>query len=119
MQATHHRGLVYMTTPEYYGTGANRLLSIYWAIIDPSRHLCKPSIHHWGLVASEQGLALTFPTIAARHDCGAVLAYVYGGNMDVRLNGRSYPAYAGKQKTASLASRWLWMDVFLTTVLLR
>lgn len=87
-----------MATPEYFGSGANRLLSIYWAIIDPSRHLCKPSIHHWGMVASEQGLALSWPVIAARHDCGAVLAYVYGGDMDLRLNGKPYPAYAGEHR---------------------
>lgn len=43
-----------------------------------------------------QGLALAFPVIAARPEGGAVLAYAYGGNTDIRLDGSYQPAYAGE-----------------------
>jgi hypothetical protein len=49
----------------------------------------------YGLIASESGLALAYPVIAARKE-GAVLAYAYGGARSIQLNGASYPAYAGK-----------------------
>lgn len=62
--------------------------------MDPSQDMCKPSLEDWGVLASEQGLALAFPMIVPR-DCGALLAYVYGGNTTVTLDGPTYPAYAG------------------------
>ena len=89
-----------MATGELFGEKEARLPALYWAIIDPSPKLCKPSVMDWGVVASEQGLALAFPVIAAREDCGALLAFAYGGNMDITLNGNTYPAYAGEAHLA-------------------
>lgn len=95
LQASHHHGRVYVATSEYFGVGNTRVPSIYWAVVDPSENLCKPSLEDWGLLASEQGLALAYPVIAPR-DCGAFLAYAYGGNTTIKLDGVSRPAYAGE-----------------------
>lgn len=95
-KATKHKGLVYLATTNFFGAGYNRVPSIFWAIVDPSIHLCKPSLLDWGVVASEQGLALAFPVMAARAECGAFIAYAYGGNTTLTLGPNAYPAYAGE-----------------------
>jgi hypothetical protein len=86
---------MYVATSEYFGARNTRVPSIYYAIIAPSRGLCKAHIHKSGLVASEDGFALGFPIIAARDD-GAVLGYSYGSAGSIELNGVTYPAYAGE-----------------------
>lgn len=96
-----------MATPEFFGVGGTSVPSIYWAIIDPSPDLCTPSLLDWGMVASEQGLALAFPAMAAREECGALLAYVYGGNTTLLLDGNSYPAYAGEVPRSVLSLQLL------------
>lgn len=63
--------------------------------MDPSPRLCSPSLESWGLLASADGLALATPIITGRSECGAFLAFSYGGNTTIELNGKRYPAYAG------------------------
>jgi hypothetical protein len=96
LQATKFRGLVFVATEEFYGAEHDRLPAIFWAIVQPSAKLCSPSLLSWGMVASEQGLSLALPVITGRHECGAFLAFSYGGNRTIELNGEPYSAYAGK-----------------------
>jgi len=97
MQATHHHGDVLVATSEWFGEGDARLPSIYWAVVDPSPNLCKLTVERRGVVASEDGLALAYPSIAAHAQGGVILAYSYAGNTTVTLDGVSYPAYAGER----------------------
>jgi hypothetical protein len=101
-QATKFRGLVFVATEEFYGAEDDRLPAIFWAIVQPSPKLCSPSLLSWGMVASEQGLSLALPIITGRHECGAFLAFSYGGNRTIELNGKSYPAHAGKTHCYSI-----------------
>lgn len=92
-----HKNKLYLTTSEYFGKGTadQRLPSVYWAIVEPTiPGLCDLKREDWGLVASSEGLALTYPVIAARKEVtGAALAFSYGGALTV--SNAAYPAYAG------------------------
>jgi hypothetical protein len=92
-QATHHKGLLYFTASEYWGSGSVRVPSIYWAIVKPNHGLCAVKRQDWGVVASDEGLALAFPVIAARKDGSVALAFAYSGAGTVS-NGH-YPAFPG------------------------
>ena len=50
LQATKYEGKLYIATNELFGAKASRTPSIYWAIVDPSHKLCKPSVEDWGVV---------------------------------------------------------------------
>lgn len=108
LQATKFRGLVFIATSEFFGAEEDRLPAIFWAIVDPSAKLCSPSLANWGVVASINGLSLAYPVITGRHDCGAFLAFAYGGNTTIELNGETYPAYAGAYTYRRL---WLFLEV--------
>lgn len=93
-KATVHQGMLYLATGEYWGYDTIRMPSIYWAILKVTDDLCKLSRKDHGLVASQDGLALAYPVIAARKEGGALLAFSYSGKGSIA--GGQYPAYAGK-----------------------
>lgn len=103
-QATKFRGLAFIATQDFFGAEKARLPSIFWAIVDPSPRLCSPSLESWGLLASADGLALATPIITGRSECGAFLAFSYGGNTTIKLNGQPYPAYAGACRQSNSSS---------------
>jgi hypothetical protein len=67
--------------------------SIYWAAVKPNYGLCAVKRLDWGVVASEEGLALAFPVIAARKDGSVALAFAYSGAGTV--SDGHHPAYPG------------------------
>jgi hypothetical protein len=92
-----HRGLLFLTTLEYWGAGAVRVPSVYWGIFQPSRHLCSIARPDWGLISSRDGLAVSFPAIGAKRDGRALMAYSYSGASEGLPNGLG-PAYAGARR---------------------
>lgn len=92
-QAVQHNGLLYLTTSEYWGSGAVRMPSIYYAVVQPDQGLCSVSRLEWGLVASQDGLATAYPVIAARKDGSATLAFAYSGAGTIADG--TYPAFPG------------------------
>lgn len=97
LQTVHHKGLLYTTMSEYFGVEEMRMPSIYWAIIatHPGSGLCKAARKKWGFIASQDGLALAYPVIAARQDGTALVVYSYSGETD-ELPHSLGPAYPGK-----------------------
>lgn len=81
----HHKGLLYTTFSEFFGSHDMRVPSIYWAIIatHPGSGLCKAARKKWGFIASQDGLALAYPVIAARDDGTAVVVYSFAGNVEL------------------------------------
>lgn len=67
--------------------------SIYWAIIKSTDNLCELARKDHGLIASQDGLALAYPVIAARQDGGALVGFSYSGKGGVA--GGRHPAYPG------------------------
>jgi hypothetical protein len=95
LQAVQHNGLLYLTTSEYWGSGAVRMPSIYYAVVQPDEGLCSVSRLEWGIVASQDGLATAYPVIAARKDGSATLAFAYSGAGTISDGQSRYPAYPG------------------------
>lgn len=93
LQATHHKELLYVATGEYWGYDYVRMPSIYWAIIKSTDNLCDLTRKDHGLIASQDGLALAYPVIAARDNGGALVAFSYSGKGGIA--GGRYPAYPG------------------------
>lgn len=93
MQATHHEDRLYVATGEYWGYNTIRMPSIYWSIIKAAGSLCELTRTDHGLIASQDGLALAYPVIAARADGGALVAFSYSGKGTIA--GGYYPAYPG------------------------
>jgi len=78
--AQHHKGVLYLTTEEYWGSGSIRMPSLYWAIFKPGAGLCTAKRVCWGVLASQDGLALAYPVIAAaKGEDEAVMAFAYSG----------------------------------------
>lgn len=94
LQATHHKGLLYFTTSEFWGSGAIRMPSVYYGIVQPGAGLCAVSRLEWGVVASQDGLALAYPVIAARKETSATLAFAYSGAGSI--SDGVYPANPGR-----------------------
>jgi hypothetical protein len=67
--------------------------SIYWSIVKPNTGLCAVKRLDWGVVASEEGLAVAYPVVAARKDGSVTLAFAYSGAGQISDN--QYPAYPG------------------------
>lgn len=67
--------------------------SIYWSVVKPNTGLCAVKRQDWGVVASEDGLAVAYPVIAARKDGSVTLAFAYSGAGQISDN--QYPAYPG------------------------
>lgn len=63
------------------------------AIIKVADDICKLTRKDHGLVASQDGLALAYPVIAARPKGGALLAFSYSGKGTI-AGGKS-PAHPG------------------------
>ena len=99
VQATHHQGLVYVASTDFFGERNVRVPSIYYAVIEPGPRLCQPNLRDWGVVASADGLALAFPVIAAMDNGGVFLAFAYSGSHVVVVDGQTYNAYPGKLST--------------------
>jgi hypothetical protein len=70
---------------EFFGKDELRMPSIYWAIISthPGSGLCKAARKKWGFIASEDGLALAYPVIAAKKDGSALVVYAFSGAGDL------------------------------------
>jgi hypothetical protein len=68
--------------------------SIFWAVINPTDDICHLSREDQGMVASEEGLSLAYPVIAATKRGGAVLAYSYSGPH--RMANGLFTAYPGE-----------------------
>jgi hypothetical protein len=87
-----YQGNVYLTSSEFYGSGAKRVPSIYWAIIEPgSLATGAINVQGSGVIASKDGMALAFPAIAALEDAeGAVVAYSYSTSAVVAGVGAGY-----------------------------
>jgi hypothetical protein len=92
--AVQHRGLIYLTALEFWGAGAARQPSIYYGVFAYSRHLCRVVRQDWGVVASRDGLAVSFPVIGGRPGGGALLAYSFSGASKALPNSLG-PAYPG------------------------
>lgn len=96
MQATLHQGSVYLTTSEFFGSGSNRVPSVYWAVIEPGTLATGGiTVQGSGVIASKDGLALAFPVIAALSHGegaprGAVIAYSYSKAGEVAGIGKAY-----------------------------
>jgi hypothetical protein len=82
---------------EFFGQHDLRMPSIYWAIISthPGTGLCKAARKKWGFIASEDGLALAYPVIAAKNDGGALVVFAYSGSEN--LPHSLGPAHAGER----------------------
>jgi hypothetical protein len=93
LQATHHKDHLYVATGEYWGYDYIRMPSVYWAVIKATDNLCELTRKDHGLIASQDGLALAYPVIAAREDGGALVAFSYSGKGAIA--GGRYPAYPG------------------------
>lgn len=95
-QTVQSDGNLYTTMSEFFGKGDMRMPSIYWAIISthPGSGLCKAARKSWGFIASDNGLALAYPVIAARKDGSAMVVYSYSGMED--LPHSLGPAYPGE-----------------------
>lgn len=87
-----YQGSVYLTTSEFYGSGASRVPSIYWAVVEPASLATGGiNVQGSGVIASKDGIALAFPTIAAlASGDGAVVAYSYSTSGSVAGVGRGY-----------------------------
>jgi hypothetical protein len=90
-QATQSNGLLYITTGEFWGANDTRLPSIYWAVIRPTDDICQLSREDQGMLASEDGLSLAYPVIAASKSGGAVLAYSYSGPSEMANGVDAFP----------------------------
>lgn len=92
LQAMLYQGSVYLTSSEFYGSGANRVPSVYWAIIEPGTLATGAvTVQGSGVIASKDKLALAFPTIAAlANGEGAVIAYSYSTSAKVAGLGAGY-----------------------------
>lgn len=94
MQAQHHENVLYLTTSEYWGSGHIRMPSLYWSILKPGAGLCTAQRLCWGVLASQDGLALAYPVIAAaKEEDEAVMAFAYSGAGTI--SDSKYPAYPG------------------------
>jgi hypothetical protein len=91
-QATLYQGSVYLTTSEFFGSGSNRVPSVYWAVIEPGTLATGGiTVQGSGVIASQDGLALAFPVIAALNNGeGAVIAYSYSKSGEVASIGKAY-----------------------------
>jgi hypothetical protein len=94
LQSVQHRGTLFTTALEYWGVEELRLPSIYYGMFDVSKLLCRVHRSDWGLIASRDGLALSYPVIGARADGNALVAYSYSGGSE-QLPNNAGPAYAG------------------------
>jgi hypothetical protein len=68
-------------------------VSLLQAIIKVTDDICKLTRKDHGLVASQDGLALGYPVIAAREKGGALLAFSFSGKGTIA--GGQHPAYPG------------------------
>lgn len=93
-----YQGSVYLTTSEFYDSGAARLPSIYWAVIEPNNLATgQVTVRGSGVVASKDGMALAFPVVAALSSGdGMVIAFSYSKGGTVQGLGQ---AYAGEYHT--------------------
>jgi hypothetical protein len=97
LQATQHQGFLYVATGEYWGYDYVRMPSIYWAVIKSTENLCELTRKDHGLIASQDGLALAYPVIAAREGGGALVAFSYSGKGGIA--GGKHPAFPGEPHT--------------------
>lgn len=97
----HHKGLLYTTMSEFFGVENVRMPSIYYGIIatHPGTALCKAARKKWGFIASQDGLALAYPVIAARKDGSAIVFFSYSGAK--QLPHSLGPAYPGNAQPAA------------------
>lgn len=100
LQCTLYQGSIFLTTSEFYGSGSNRVPSVYWAVIEPGTLATGGiTVQGSGVIASKDGLALAFPVIAALNNGeGAVVAYSYSKSGEVAGIGA---AYAGGCRASS------------------
>jgi hypothetical protein len=103
LQTVQNKGSLYTTMSEYFGIESIRVPSIYWAIVatHPGSGLCKAARKKWGFIASQDGLALAYPVIAARADGSAIVVYSYSGETE-ELPHSLGPAYPGETSVLGL-----------------
>lgn len=110
LQTVQNKGLLYTTMSEYFGIESVRVPSIYWAIVAtyPGSGLCKAARKKWGFIASQDGLALAYPIVAAREDGSAIVVYSYSGDTE-ELPHSLGPAYPGEKRMGTGERGVIWL----------